>query len=163
VITCSRSHRAWRKRRACASSRVREIQRELVVGHVQVAGEVGEVLRQDRRDAVGHDGNADIAAGHHLLRQASDDAAELSGEQRTAHASHERARSGDELSHLLRGLLVDRRRQRPRDRVGDGLGELLPDRKRRLDPLSAGHGLRRGRRSEIVVASLSQRVARAKA
>ena len=40
----------------------REVQRELIVGDLEVAPEVGEVLRQDRRDGVGHDGDADVAA-----------------------------------------------------------------------------------------------------
>ena len=48
----------------------REVQRELVVGDLEVAAEVREVLREDRRVAVGHERDADVAAADDLLRRA---------------------------------------------------------------------------------------------
>ena len=116
----------------------REVEGELVVGDVEVAAEVGEVLRQDRRDPVGHHRDPDVAAGDDLEREAADHAAELRGEHRPADAAHERARARDELLHLLGRLLVEHRGESAGDRVGDRLGELLPHRQRLLDPLAAG-------------------------
>ncbi len=56
-MTCRRSHRAWRNRRR-APARAWPVQGQLIVGDLEVATEVGEVLRQDRRVAVGHDRDA---------------------------------------------------------------------------------------------------------
>ena len=123
----------------------REIQRELVVGHVEIASEVREVLRKDRGHPVGHDGDADVAPGDDLERETPDHTAELGGEQRAADAAHERAGTRHQLTHLLGGLLVDRGCERAGDRVRDGLRELLPDGQRRLDPLPARHRDGRGR------------------
>ena len=124
-----------------------EVERQLIVGDLEVAPEVGEVLRQDRRDAVGHERDADIPARDHLERESTDHAAQLCGEHRPADAAHERAGAGDELAHLFGGLLVEHRGERPRDRVGDRLGEFLPHRQGLLDPLPAGD--RHGRRGEV--------------
>ena len=71
----------------------RDVERELVVGDLEVATEVREVLRQDRGDAVGHDRDADIPAADDLLREVADDLAELRGEERSADRAHEASRA----------------------------------------------------------------------
>ena len=121
------------------------VQRELVVGDLEVATEVGEVLRQDRGHAVGHDRDADIAAADDLLREVADDLAELRGEERSADGAHQAARALDETLHVVGRLLAERGGQRVGDARRDRLGELLPERQRRLDPPAAGHRLRRSR------------------
>ena len=84
----------------------RDVQRELVIGDLEVAAEVGEVLGQDRRVAVGHERDADIAAADDLLREVADDLAELGGEQRAADGAHEAARALHEALHLFGRLLA---------------------------------------------------------
>ena len=101
--------------RVAEQARVRElargdVQRELVVGDLEVAAEVGEVLGQDRGLAVGHDRDADIPAADDLLREVADDLAELRREQRSADRAHEAARALHEALHLLRRLLAAARR-----------------------------------------------------
>ncbi|CAH0273162.1 hypothetical protein SRABI128_03447 [Microbacterium sp. Bi128] len=118
-----------------------EIQRQLVLGDLEVAAEVGEVLRQDRRVTVGHDGDADIPAADDLGGEATDDVAELRGEERAADRAHQASGARDHLLHVVRGLLTESVGERVRDAGGDGFGQLLPDRERGGHPRAARHDL----------------------
>ena len=119
------------------------VQGELVVGDLEVAPEVGEVLGEDRGLAVGHQRDADIAAAHDLFGEVADDLAELRREQRAADRAHEAPGSLHETLHVFGGLFAQGRRQSIGDTRRDRCGELLPHREGGLDPGAAREGHRR--------------------
>nr|BFF11912.1 hypothetical protein GCM10025699_32150 [Microbacterium flavescens] len=119
-----------------------DVQRELVVGHLEVAPEVREVLGEDGRLAVGHQRDADVAAAHDLLREVSHDLAQLRREERAADRPHEASGPLDEALHVVGGVLAECSGERVGDAGRHRLGELLPDRQGRLDPAAAGERLR---------------------
>jgi hypothetical protein len=142
-MSCSRSQRAWRKRRAWGGGggrelAHREVDLHLVVGDVEPRAERLDVLGEERRLLVVEERDAHVAAGDHLGGQLPDHLAELHGEERAAEVPHHAAGARDHAAHLLRGVLLEDLGEGVGDAQRDGLGELRPHRHRELGPLGAG-------------------------
>ncbi len=122
-----------------------DVERELVVGDLEILRELSVVLGHHRGLTVGQERNADIAAADDLGRKVPDHGPQLRGEQRTTDRAHHATRAGDHLLHLGRGLLLQRRSEGIRDARGYRLSQLLPHRQGGFHPSAASHGHSRTR------------------
>ncbi|OEI69241.1 hypothetical protein Cus16_1080 [Curtobacterium sp. ER1/6] len=123
----------------------RQVDADLVLGDVEALGELGDVLRQEHRDLLVEERDADVATRDDLLRELTDDLAELDREQGTAHAAHRLRDVAEHGLELLRRALVDRLGEGVRDAQRHRLGDLRPHRGGRARPLLARPDARRRR------------------
>ncbi len=112
-----------------------QVQLYLVVGDVESAAELGDVLRDEGRGPVRHERDADVSARDDLFRELAHDLTQLHREQGTADGAHDLPGVGDHALHLLRCLLREDAGERIRDAEGDGFGELAPEGHRLACPL----------------------------
>ena len=119
----------------------REEEPDLVDGHVEALGEVGDVAGDERGAAALEEGQADVGRAEDLACERPGGLADLHAEHRTAELAHHLAADVGAL-RVERVDGVGRLRpqgcdQRVRDGGGDGLGERAPARHRVLDPVGA--------------------------
>ncbi len=121
----------------------RQVDADLVLGHVEPLGELGDVLRHEGGDLLVEEGHADVTAGHDLLRELPDHLAELDREQCAADAAHGLRDVAEHRLQLFRRTLLDGLGEGVRDAQRHRFGDLRPHRCGRPRPLLAGEQARR--------------------